>query len=63
MNQTFCYDCEQELTLANTEHHQGVDSFQYQMAIKLSPSIAETFIKCDDCFEADIDAYLDSQEY
>lgn len=63
MSQTFCNDCEQELTPVNTEHHQGVDSFQHQMALKLSPSIAETFIKCDDCFEADIDIYLQNQEF
>lgn len=57
-----CYTCEQELTTETTEQYQGIDQFNYDMAMKFSPSIANTFIKCDDCFEADIDNYLQTQE-
>ena len=57
----FCYDCEEALTADNTRDHNGIDEFNYRMAIKLSPSIADTFIKCDNCFDADIDQYLEAQ--
>jgi hypothetical protein len=58
-----CNECGQELTGDNTKEFGGKDEYNYRMAVKLSPSIAETFIKCDDCFEADIDQYLESQVY
>lgn len=61
--QEICFDCEQELTEDNTRDHGGIDDFNYRMATKLSLSIAETFVKCDDCFEADIDNYLQNQEF
>lgn len=61
--QEICFDCEQELTEDNTSEFGGKDQYNYRMAEKLSPSIAETFIKCDDCFEADIDIYLQNQEF
>lgn len=58
-----CNDCGQELTKENSTEFGGKDEYNYRMAVKLSPSIAETFIKCDDCFVADIDQYLESQAY
>jgi hypothetical protein len=58
----FCYDCEEALTPGNTQNHNGIDEFNHRMAKLLSPSIADTFIKCDDCFDADIDRYLEIQE-
>jgi hypothetical protein len=58
----FCHDCEEALTADNTQNHSGVDEFNHRMATLLSPSIADTFIKCDDCFDADIDRYLEIQE-
>ena len=60
--QEICFDCEQELTEDNTRDYSGVDEFNHRMATLLSPSIAGTFIKCDDCFDADIDRYLEIQE-
>jgi hypothetical protein len=61
--QEICYDCEEALTADNTRDHGGIDEFNHRMAIKLSPSIADTFIKCDDCFDKDIDIYLQNQEF
>jgi hypothetical protein len=61
--QEICYDCEETLTADNTRDHGGIDEFNHRMAIKLSPSIADTFIKCDDCFDKDIDIYLQNQEF
>jgi len=61
--QEICYDCEEALTADNTRDHGGIDDFNHRMAIKLSPSIADTFIKCDDCFDKDIDIYLQNQEF
>jgi hypothetical protein len=58
-----CYNCEETLTEENTSQYGGVDEFNYRMAVKLSPSITETFIKCDSCFDADIDIYLQNQEF
>ena len=58
-----CHTCEEELTGDNTIEFGGKDEYNYWMAVKLSPSIADSFIKCDNCFEADIDQYLESQAY
>lgn len=58
-----CYTCSEELTAENTKDFGGKDEFNYRMAVKLSPSITETFIKCDDCFDTDIDIYLQNQEF
>lgn len=58
-----CYTCSEELTAENTKDFGGKDEFNYDMAMKFSPNIAMAFIKCDDCFNADIDRYLESQVY
>lgn len=58
-----CYTCEEQLTPETTKDHDGMDEFNYWMALKLSPGIAHTFIKCDNCLEADIDIYLQNQEF
>ena len=60
---TKCYDCDVELAEENTKEFGGKDEYNYRMSEILSPSIADTFIKCDECFVADIDQYLESQAY
>jgi hypothetical protein len=58
-----CYECEKELTDANTATYKGFDAGNYNIARLFTPMDQEIFTKCDDCFERDIDLYLKTQEF
>ena len=58
----YCYNCEDELTATNTASYKGFDEGNYKMSLiytggQMSP---ESFTKCDACFDADIDNYLEN---
>jgi hypothetical protein len=57
----FCHDCEAELTPDNTSIYKGFDAGNYNIARLFTPMDKGIFTKCDDCFEADIDRYLEAQ--
>ncbi len=59
MEEKICYDCEATLTADNTAEHEGFDASNYKWG-KHCGMAKEQFTKCDDCFNADIDRYLDS---
>ena len=57
----FCYDCDSELNAENTGSYNGFDSSNYYYAtIYGGDGDSAPFTKCDDCFEADIDRYLET---
>jgi hypothetical protein len=57
----YCYSCEVDLTAENTAEHGGYDGSSHHSAWSAGfKDGAEPFIKCDDCFNADIDRYLDN---
>jgi hypothetical protein len=52
----FCHDCEQELTADNTAEFGGFDSGNYLASRSVGFGFErELFVKCDDCFQAEID--------
>ena len=58
----FCYDCDQELRADNTAEFEGFDSGNYLASRSAGFRIErDFFVKCDDCFQADIDRHLDNQ--
>ena len=58
---TICHDCEAELTPEKTASYKGFDASNYNLARLFTPIDKEIFTKCDDCFDADIDRYLETQ--
>lgn len=62
MSKKFCFDCEKELTKKNTASYEGFDEGNYNMSKVYSAGQMpkEWFTKCDDCFDADIDSYLEN---
>lgn len=59
MKKNFCFDCDVELTPENTEQFGGLDEYNYNWAKAISPGLVDSFIKCDDCFERQIDYSLE----
>jgi hypothetical protein len=60
MAKLLCSDCESELTAENTSSYEGFDSSGYLVANRIAKIGKDMFIKCDPCFDADIDNYLDN---
>ena len=58
----FCRDCQESLTEDNTSTYGGFDTTNYNLANTYGTMGKYHFIKCDDCFEADIDNHLQNQE-
>jgi hypothetical protein len=58
----YCFNCEDELTITNTASYKGFDERNYNMSQIYSGGQlpAESFTKCDPCFDADIDNYLEN---
>jgi hypothetical protein len=58
----FCWNCETELTPENTKSYKGFDEDNYKMSLIYSGGqmSKENFTKCDACFDADIDNYLEN---
>lgn len=55
-----CNDCEVELTSENTSNYGGFDGSNFLSARSVGVNVPrELFTKCDDCFDAQIDRYLD----
>lgn len=60
-NKGFCFDCEEELTDENTTEFGGFDGSNYLASRTYGGSAdKEPFTKCDSCFNADIDRYLEN---
>lgn len=58
----YCWDCGDNLVDNNTVAYGGFDSGNYLLSTIYSPTTnKDTFLKCDTCFEADIDIYLESE--
>jgi hypothetical protein len=54
----YCFDCEVELTDDNTEEFGGFDGGNYLASRGFgNGSDKDFFMKCDSCFNADIDRY------
>jgi hypothetical protein len=60
MEKLFCFSCEDELTAENTSSYEGFDSSGYLVANRIAKIGKDMFIKCDPCFDADIDNYLEN---
>ena len=57
-----CWTCEQDLTEENTEEFGGFDGSNHYFSTLFGGSgDTATFIKCDACFNADIDKFLERQ--
>lgn len=55
---SYCYDCEVELTDDNTEEFDGFDGSNYLASRGFGNGPQKDFfMKCDSCFNADIDRY------
>jgi hypothetical protein len=61
METRYCNDCEEELNAENTGSYGGFDSSNYYYSTIYGGSgDSAPFTKCDGCFEADNDRYLES---
>jgi hypothetical protein len=60
MEQKCCYTCEKDLTPENTASYGGFDAGNYNLANTFGRMEKDVFIKCDPCFDADIDNYLEN---
>jgi hypothetical protein len=60
MEQNYCSSCEKDLTPKNTASYGGFDAWNYEIASSFGHIDRDVFIKCDPCFDEDIDRYLDS---
>jgi hypothetical protein len=60
MTPTFCSDCDSELTSENTSSYEGFDSSGYLVAKRIMKVSKEMFVKCDPCFDREIDLHLDN---
>ena len=61
MEKLFCFDCEAELTEENTTDFGGFDGSNYIASRTYGGGVDKSaFRKCDPCFGADIDNYLDN---
>ena len=57
----FCFDCDVELTADNTVDFGGFDGSNYLSSKTYGGGLGkEAFTKCDSCFQADIDKYLEN---
>lgn len=57
-----CWSCETELTEENTQEFGGFDGSNHHFStIFGGGGQTEPFIKCDSCFNADIDRFLERQ--
>lgn len=57
----YCHDCEEELTEDNTSGYGGFDGSNYLSSKAFGQSDDPSyFIKCDSCFDGDVDRYLDN---
>lgn len=55
-----CWSCETELTEENTEEFSGFDGGNHHTSTMYGGKTdTAPFIKCDACFNADIDRYLE----
>lgn len=60
-NKKYCWSCEEELNAENTGSYGGFDSSNhYYSTIYGGNGDSAPFTKCDDCFDADIDRYLET---
>jgi hypothetical protein len=58
----YCYSCELDLTAENTTEFDGFDDGNYYSALSVGLNVSiDPFIKCDDCFNADIDRWIERQ--
>jgi hypothetical protein len=58
----YCFSCELDLTAENTKEFDGFDGGNYHSARSVGLNVSiDIFIKCDDCFNADIDRWLERQ--
>jgi hypothetical protein len=56
-----CDRCEKELTPENTQAYNGFDKGNYELSVIFGDQLPkETFMKCDSCFDEDIDHYLEN---
>ena len=61
METKYCWGCEEELNAENTGSYGGFDSSNYYYStIYGGGGDSAPFTKCDGCFEADIDRYLET---
>ena len=58
----YCNDCEEELNAENTGSYGGFDSSNHSLSVIYGGGNSDTapFTKCDSCFDADNDRYLES---
>ena len=56
----YCHDCEEELTEDNTGGYGGFDGGNYLASRTYGATNPEDFTKCDSCFDADNDRYLEN---
>ena len=56
-----CNSCEQDLTAENTTEFGGLDGQNYELSKIYGGGNSDiyVFIKCDACFNADIDRHID----
>ena len=57
---SYCSTCETELTAETTATYEGFDAEGYATANRFGKADKAWFTKCDDCFDASIDSYLES---
>ena len=61
METKYCNDCEEELNAENTGSYGGFDSSNYYASHTYAGNTdSAPFTKCDECFDADIDRYLET---
>ena len=58
----YCWTCERNLTPENTQSYKGFDEGNYKMSLIYAGGMLpkNRFEKCDSCFDADIDSYLEN---
>ena len=57
----YCFRCEKDLTPENTQAYNGFDEGNYELSVIFGGQLPkETFMKCDPCFDEDIDHYLEN---
>lgn len=56
----YCHDCEVDLNDENTMAHGGFDGGNYLASRTYGDTDPSIFIKCDSCFDADIDRALET---
>lgn len=62
METAYCFDCDEQLDATNTGSYKGFDGTNYELSKIFSNGFSrDTFTKCDDCFDKDIDMYLETQ--